>query len=187
MNIGLLFGSFNPIHKGHISVAEYFMKQDCIDEVWLVVTPANPFKDMSQTVSGDQRLEMCRLACNNTSISICDIEFGLPKPNYTYSTLQLLRDLHRDKKFSLIVGDDNIDTLNLWKNYKDIILNHEILVYPRDIKKEVEVNGAYQFFNEAPLIPWSSTSIREQIAEKGNITEMVPDSVMNYIQKNRLY
>ena len=187
MNVGLLFCSFNPIHKGHVTIAKYFEQLDVLDEVWIVVTPVNPFKEKDTTVSNIQRLEMCKLAVSGTNIKVSDVEFEMEAPNYTFVTLQLLRSMHADNKFSIIMGDDNLTSLHLWKNYEDIIYNHDIMVYPRgEGIGENELIHNYKRYN-APLLPWSSTSVRELLLAGKDVSEMIDHSVQTYISTNWLY
>ena len=187
MNIGLFFGSFNPVHNGHMAIAQYFEQSDVLDEVWMVVTPVNPFKDKTNDASDVHRLEMCKMAVENTNIKICEIEFEMEAPHYTYITLQLLRSMHTDHRFNIIIGDDNLSELHLWKNYEDIIVNHEIMIYPRgEGDTENERISNYSRYN-APLISWSSTSVRELIGRGEDVNEIIPLNVLTYIRDNALY
>jgi nicotinate-nucleotide adenylyltransferase len=132
MKIGLYFGSFNPIHIGHLVIANHIAEYSNLNEIWFVVTPHNPFKNKSSLLDNYQRLEMVYRATKDyKKLKPCDIEFNLPQPNYTINTLVYLQEKHPDLEFSLIMGEDNLKSFHKWKNYEVILENHDIYVYPR--------------------------------------------------------
>lgn len=189
--IGLYFGTFNPIHIGHIIIANFMVEFSDLDEVWLVVTPHNPFKKKSSLLDNHHRLEMVYLACEDyEKIKPCDVEFKLPQPNYTATTLVKLEEDHPTNQFCLIMGEDNLKSFHKWKNFEVILERHFIYVYPRISVGEVE----HQFKDhpkitrvEAPIIEISSTFIRNAIKEGKNVTTMFPPHVWEYIDKMNFY
>ena len=135
-NVGLYFGSFNPIHLGHLVIANHMVSRGGLDQVWIVVTPTSPFKLSDEMIPEEHRLQMVKLAiADNPYIFSSDIEFKLERPSYTADTLQHLRDKFPEVNFSVILGEDNYDNLHRWKNYKSIHENHRLLVYPRRLTK----------------------------------------------------
>ena len=200
--VGLYFGSFNPIHLGHLVIANHMVNRADLDEVWMVVTPTSPFKLDDEIISEEQRLQMVRLAvAENSCIYPSDVEFHLPRPNYTANTLRHLRSEHPQIEFSVIIGEDNFDNLHRWEEHEDIISNHRILVYPRRVSSPnippknapneggPTVVGKAQVvvFTEAPMIAISSSYIREAILDKQDIQYLLPDPVISYIGNNHLY
>lgn len=191
MNIGLYFGSFNPIHIGHLVIANHIAEYSTLDQVWFVVTPHNPFKKKSTLLDNYQRLEMVYLATKNyQKLKPCDIEFSLPQPNYTINTLVYLQEKYPDYKFSLIMGEDNLDSFHKWKNYDVILENHDIYVYPR----VSEANTSSQFDGhtkihhiDAPVMQLSSTFIRNAIKEGKNVKPMLPEHVWEYLDEMNFY
>lgn len=189
--IGLYFGTFNPIHLGHIIIANYIVEFSDLDEVWLVVTPHNPFKKKSSLLENHHRLEMVYLACEEYSkLKPCDVEFRLPQPNYTVVTLAKLEEDNPSIEFSLIMGEDNLKSFHKWKNYEVILERHKIYVYPRisaapaDDKLR-EHPGIIRV--EAPVIEISSTFIRNAVKEGKNITPMLHPKVWEYIDRMNFY
>lgn len=189
MKIGLFFGSFNPIHTGHMVIANHVANWSDVDEVWLVVTPQNPFKKRSNLAADYDRLHMVHLAIeDNFQLRATDIEFGLPKPSYTVDTLAHLKEKYPGHTFSLIMGGDNLANLHKWKNYQVILENHDILVYKRPNYELGELNGQPRVtILEAPLMEISSTFIRQSLAMKKSIRYLVPDSVRKYLEENPIY
>ena len=130
MNIGLFFGTFNPIHVGHLTIANHFVEHSNLDEVWLVVTPLSPFKKKSSLLDNHQRLEMVYRATEDyPKLRPSDIEFNLPEPNYTIHTLIYLKEKFPQHNFALIMGEDNLASFHKWKNYEEILKHHQIFVY----------------------------------------------------------
>lgn len=190
-NIGLYFGTFNPIHIGHLIIANHMVENSDLDEIWMVVTPHNPFKKKKSLLANIDRLEMVHLATKEyDKIRASDIEFTLPQPNYTVHTLAHISDKHSDKSFSLIMGEDNLKSFHKWKNYEVILENHNVYVYPRISEGKIET----QFDNHpkihkvnAPIIEISSTMIRNSIKNNKNVQPLLPKAVFNYIDKMLFY
>ena len=191
MNIGLFFGSFNPIHIGHLVIANHLVEHSNLDQVWFVVTPHNPFKKKSSLLDNYQRLEMVYRATKDyNTLKPSDIEFNLPQPNYTINTLVYLQEKYPDYKFSLIMGEDNLKSFHKWKNYELILENHHIYVYPRNSKghTETQFTDHKQIHNvEAPIMELSSTFIRNSIKEGKNIQPMLPEHVWEYLDEMNFY
>lgn len=191
MKIGLYFGTFNPIHVGHLIIANHFAEFTDLDEVWLVVTPHNPFKQKNSLLNDYHRLEMVYLATEDfPKLKPCDIEFKLQQPNYTIDTLVYLEEKYPMHQFALIMGEDNLNTFHKWKNYEVILECYGIYVYPRvsENKKENQLQNHPQInFVDAPVIEISSTFIRESIKNKKNTRPLLPEKVWNFIDKNGFY
>ena len=191
MKIGLYFGTFNPIHIGHLIIANHFAEYSGLDQIWMVVTPHNPLKNKQTLLDDYQRLQLVFLATEDYPESKpSDIEFKLSQPNYTVNTLAHLQDKHPNYAFSLIMGEDNLNSLHKWKNHEVILQNHEIYVYPR-ISSELE-NSIYKtnpkvHIIDAPIVEISSTFIRENIKNKKNVRPLMPEKVWEYIDHNNLY
>lgn len=191
MKIGLYFGTFNPIHIGHLTIANHLVENSELDQVWFVLTPQSPFKKKSSLLDDHQRLEMVYLATKDyNKLRPSDIEFGLKQPNYTIDTLTYLIEKFPQHEFSLIMGEDNLKSFHKWKNYEQILANHDILVYPRlsDGKVETQFNQHPKIFNiSAPIMELSSTFIRNEIKSGRNIRPMLPDKVWHYIDEMNFY
>ena len=197
MKIGLYFGTFNPIHVGHLIIANHFAEHTDLNQVWMVVTPHNPLKNKDTLLKDSTRLELVFLATEDyPKIKPCDIEFQLPQPNYTVNTLAHLQDKYPKNEFSLIMGEDNLKSFHKWKNYEVILENHDIYVYPRvDENGHSNSNGEkYGFkshpkvhFIAAPIVEISATFIRNSIKNKKNIQPLLPNKVWEYIDHNNLY
>ncbi|WP_310557201.1 nicotinate (nicotinamide) nucleotide adenylyltransferase [Flavobacterium sp.] len=191
MKIGLYFGTFNPIHIGHLIIANHMAEHSDLDQIWMVVTPHNPHKLKSTLLDDHHRLEMVHLATQDyAKIKPSDVEFKLPQPNYTVNTLAHLQEKYPQYEFSLIMGEDNLNSLHKWKNYEVILQNHSVYVYPRFNSGEIEE----QFINHskihrvgAPVIELSSTFIRESIKIGKNIQPLLPNSVWEYVDINNFY
>lgn len=190
-NIGLYFGSFNPIHIGHLILANYLAEHSDLDEIWLVVTPQNPFKDKKSLLDNASRLEMVSLSLKEyDKLKPCDIEFHLPQPNYTIDTLIHLEEKYPQHSFSLIMGEDNLKSFHKWKNYEVILSHYLIYVYPR--LSEGKVPDALQghehiVYIKTPIIELSATAIREDIAQGKDVRPMLPPQVWSYIDKWGFY
>lgn len=188
--IGLFFGSFNPIHTGHLIIANYMANYTSLDEVWLVVTPHNPLKKKDSLINQYDRLEMVNLAIENAEhIRSSTIEFNLPQPSYTVDTLTHLTERYPNKKFVLIMGSDNLVSLHKWKNYEVLLRDYRILVYPRpDYPAPPELAGHPAItITDTPLMEFSSTFIRKAVKDGRNIRYFVPDSVRAFIESKGLY
>lgn len=189
--IGLYFGSFNPIHIGHLVIANHLVENSDLDEIWLVVTPHNPFKKKKSLLDDHHRLELVRRACDGyEKLKPSDIEFKLPQPNYTINTLIYLSEKYPDYLFCLLMGEDNLNTFHKWKNYELILEQNPIYVYPRKTNNGHE----NQFTNhpdivhiDAPIMEISSTQIRNAIKEGKNIKPMLPTEVWEYIDEMNFY
>ena len=192
--IGLYFGSFNPIHIGHLVIANFVANHTDLDEVWMIVTPHNPHKDKGSLASEQHRLKMVQLATSdNLKVWAKDTEFHLPQPNYTINTLNHLTELHPEVHFTLMMGEDNLRSLHKWKSFQEIVSNHDILVYPRLLssgEKEFEehnLNMSRIKMCEAPVMNVSSTYLRGCIKNHKDIRYLVLDDVIQFISDNKLY
>lgn len=189
--VGLYFGTFNPIHIGHMIIANYMVEFSELDEIWMVVTPQNPFKKKSSLLDNNHRLELVYIACEKyPKLKPCDVEFKLSQPNYTINTLVQLEENYPALDFSLIMGEDNLKSFHKWKNYNVILERCFIYVYPRVSGGVVE----NQFKDhpkihrvEAPVVEISSTFIRKAIKSGKNITPMLPEKVWEYIDRMNFY
>ena len=187
--IGLFFGSFNPIHLGHLIIANNIVENTDINQIWFIVSPQNPLKNTNDLLDDTIRLKLVRLAIkNNNKFKASDIEFKLSKPSYTINTLKYLKSKHKTKDFVLIVGEDNLDSFEKWKDYREILNDYELYVYPRTNSK---ANKNLNFQNihkiNAPLIEISSTYIRENIKLNKSIRYLLPEVVRKEIEKNNYY
>ncbi len=189
MHIGLFFGSFNPVHVGHMVLANYMVEFTDIEKVWFVVSPHNPLKNKKSLLDQNQRLHMVNLAIGDSDLfKSNNIEFGLSQPSYTINTLAHLNEKYPQHTFSLIIGQDNLSSFHKWKNYEEIIKRFKLYVYPRpnaeasdlDLHKNV-------IMTEAPLIEISSTLIRNSLVQKKNVSFFLPESVWNYIDEMSFY
>ena len=191
MKIGLYFGTFNPIHIGHLIIANHMAEYSDLEQIWMVVTPHNPLKKKDTLLDDYQRLHLVNLATEDyPKIKPSDVEFKLPQPNYTVNTLAHLQDKFPSYEFSLIMGEDNLKSLHKWKNYEMILQNHEIYVYPRvssDLENLELKNHPKIHIINAPIVEISSTFIRENIKNKKNIQPLLPSKVWEYINHNNFY
>ena len=191
MKIGLFFGSFNPIHVGHLIIANHMVEYSDLDEVWMVVTPHNPFKKKNSLLDDHHRLQLVMRATEDyPKLKPSNIEFGLPQPNYTINTLVHLEEKYPEHDFNLIMGLDNLKSFKKWKNYERIIDEHELYVYPR-ISKVISDSDLIKHKNihiiEAPIVEISSTFIRKAIKEKKNIRALMPYSAWVYLDEMNFY
>lgn len=191
MKIGLYFGTFNPIHVGHLIIANHMAEHADLDQVWMVVTPHNPLKKKSTLLADHHRLEMVFLATEDfPKIKPSDIEFKLSQPNYTVNTLVHLEEKYPEHAFSLIMGEDNLKSFHKWKNYEAILAHHEIYVYPRlDTTAENPLfkNHSKIHLIDAPVVEISSTSIRENIKKGKNVLPLLTPKVWEYVDHNNFY
>lgn len=187
MKIGLYFGSFNPIHIGHLLVATHIREAAQLDEVWFIVSPQNPFKQMNELAEEQHRLEMVKLAIENVNyFKAIDIEFNLPKPSYTYITLKELTKKFSENKFHIIIGEDNVAKFKDWKEADWIMNNFDVLVYERKTENIKSNMSNLKFFN-LPLFDISSTEIRNRIRNNQPIKYFVTEKVNYYIESSKLY
>jgi nicotinate-nucleotide adenylyltransferase len=188
MNIGLYFGSFNPIHIGHLIIANHVLNETSINKVWFIVSPQNPFKESKTLLNEFDRLHLVRLATQDDNrIKCSDIEFNLPKPSYTSNTLTFLSEKHPEHQFSLIMGSDSYQNLDKWKNYETIINNYPVYVYKREgheIKKTFDKEAVIL---NAPIIQISASQIREHIRLAKSIRYLVPEIVREEIESRKFY
>ena len=189
MNIGLFFGSFNPIHIGHLAIANYMLEFSDLDEIWLIISPQNPLKNKKTLLNEYERFKMVELAlANNLKIKPNDIEFRLPKPSYTIDTLTYLSERNPKHNFVLIAGTDNFHSFHKWKNYEEILNQYNLYIYPRpgyDLGK-YQNHKSLKLIN-APIMEISSSFIRKAIKEGKDIRYFLPREVYNYIEKMNLY
>ena len=191
MKIGLYFGTFNPIHVGHLIIANHMAEHSDLQEIWMVVTPHNPHKQKNTLLDDRNRYHMVQLATEQyPKIKTSDIEFTLSQPNYTVNTLSHLKDKFPKHTFSLIMGEDNLNSLHKWKNYEYILENHDIYIYPR--LNSGEINEQFIGHKKihrvgAPVIELSSTFIRENIKNKKNVRPLLPEKVWEEIDYNNFY
>ena len=191
MKVGLYFGTFNPIHIGHLVIANHLAEYSDLNQIWFVVTPQSPFKIKQSMLDNYQRLEMVYRATKEyDKLKPSDIEFNLPQPNYTVNTLAYLQEKHPKYEFSLIMGEDNLKGLHKWKNYEWILLNHKIYVYPRlsegVIETKFEDHPHIQKI-DAPIMELSSTFIRNAIKQGKNVKPMLPEHVWEYLDEMNFY
>jgi nicotinate-nucleotide adenylyltransferase len=188
-NIGLFFGSFNPIHIGHLIIANIMVETTPLNKVWFVVSPQNPFKPSKGLLHEFDRYDMVRAAVyDNYKLEVSDVEFTLPKPSYTIHTLVYLSEKHPDKKFKIILGEDNLVNFTRWKNYERIVEDYGLYVYPRPgmqpspLKQHPNVTMV-----DAPLLDISATFIRACIRKGQSVRYLVPDGVEAIIRDKKFY
>jgi nicotinate-nucleotide adenylyltransferase len=189
MKIGLFFGSFNPVHSGHMVIAQYMAEFTDLEQVWLVVSPQNPLKPKATLLSDVHRLALVRHAVGYyRKLKASNIEFKLPQPSYTVVTLAHLKEKYPQHMFALILGSDNLETFHKWKNYEQILAENELYVYPR---KDSTGGSLLHHKNvkvvDAPLMEISASFIRNAIKEKKDVHYMMPEAVWNYIKEMNFY
>jgi nicotinate-nucleotide adenylyltransferase len=202
MKVGLFFGTFNPIHVGHLIIANHMAQLSELDQVWLVVTPHNPHKEKASLLADHLRLDMVRDAiAENTQLKVSDIEFHLPKPNYTISTLTHLSEKYPQHEFSLLIGEDNLRNFHKWFNWEKIIAQHRVFVYPRaedTFNKAAVLSGSEQsgiltghsnlvFVPDVPVLGISSSFIRKQLASAKDCSYLLTPAVQKFIDDRALY
>lgn len=190
MNIGLFGGSFNPIHNGHVRLAKSLLQEAALDEVWFLVSPQNPFKQNQQLLDDDKRLQLVRLALKEEpQLMASDFEFHLPKPSYTWNTLQALEQEYPERKFTLLIGGDNWEAFDKWYCYEDILKRYPIIVYPRAGSKvpDVKFQASDIQIVKTPLINISSTQIRQRLQEGKSVRGLVNTEVAMVIEQEHLY
>jgi nicotinate-nucleotide adenylyltransferase len=189
MKIGLFFGSFNPVHIGHLIIAEFMAAHTDLQKVWMVVTPHNPHKPKKTLARDHDRLHLVDISIkDNPKIQVSSVEFGLPKPSYTIDTLAFLKEKHPTYQFALIMGGDSLATLPTWKNSDLILRDHEIYVYKRpSFDLGVLATHPKVHFVDAPLLEISATMIREWIAAGKSVRYLVPEPVFEYLSQSNMY
>jgi nicotinate-nucleotide adenylyltransferase len=188
MKIGLYFGSFNPVHVGHLIIASHVANHTDLDQVWFVVSPQNPFKSPGRLLNEYNRLHMIKSAIDGEKkLRASSVEFKLPRPSYTVDTLAYLAEKHPEHRFSLVMGSDGFQNIDKWKNYSVILKNHSVYIYLRPGFDIGQTHGATLVTLNGPLLEISSTRIRELVREKKSIRYLVPDCVKEEIEGNGYY
>lgn len=203
MNVGLYFGTFNPIHVGHMVIASYMSEHTGLDQVWLVVTPQNPLKSKKSLLQDSHRLALVREAVDESpKLKASDIEFGLSKPNYTTNTLAHLIEKYPKHTFSLIMGEDNLRNFHKWRNYEHILKEHQIFVYPRVLTLQEQSEGTIinnsqieklkkeknvVFCEGAPVMKISASFIRQAIKEGKDVRFLLTEPVHKYVEEMHFY
>ena len=188
MKIGLYFGSFNPIHNGHLIIANHILNETDLNKIWFVVSPQNPLKQSTTLLNSYDRLHLVSKAIENDNrMKASDIEFHLPKPSYSATTLAYLKEKYPEYEFSIIMGSDSFQNLVKWKNYQSIIENNPLIIYKRpgfDITNNI---GAHLTIMDAPLLEISASYIRELVKKNKSIKYLVPEIIEQEVQNNRFY
>ena len=191
MKVGLFFGTFNPIHIGHLIIANYMVEFSDLDEVWFVVTPLSPFKQKKSLLNNHHRLALANIAVETyPKLKTSDIEFKLPQPNYTINTLIHIEEKYPNHQFCLIMGEDNLKGFHKWKNYETILKNYELYVFPRISENPTNqqlVDHPKIHKIDAPIVQISSTFIRKSIKNNMDIRPMLSENVWNYIDEMNFY
>lgn len=188
MKIGLYFGSFNPIHIGHLIIASHVLNQTDVQQIWFVVSPQNPFKQENSLLNEYHRLHLVQLAVeDDTRLKAADIEFKLPKPSYTIDTLVYLKEKYPQHEFTIIMGSDSFQNLPKWKNAPLLISDYSFIVYNRPGFEVSNQHGANLTILDAPLLTISATHVRDNIKAGKTILYLVPEKVREYIEANKYY
>ena len=188
MKIGLFFGSFNPIHVGHLIIANHILNETDLERIWMVVSPHNPLKAEKTLLNEYHRLHLVQLAtANDNRIKASDIEFSLSKPSYTCDTLIHLQEKYPDHQFSVIMGADSFQNIDRWKNYTFITKHYPIYIYNRPGHQIENTHDAKIIFLEAPQLPISATQVRSMVREGKSIRYLVPDAVLDEIERGGYY
>ena len=196
MNIGLYFGTYNPIHVGHLIIANHMVDYTELDQVWLVVSPQNPFKTKITLLEDYHRLALINIAIEgNKKLKASNIEFDLPKPSYTIDTLAYIKEKHPEYSFSIIMGEDNLRSFHKWKNYEQILENHNIFVYPRVLTEQEDSSTPAALKNHpkitiakgAPLMKISASFVRNAIKDKKDVQYLLTEPVFTYLKEMHFY
>jgi nicotinate-nucleotide adenylyltransferase len=190
MRVGLFFGSFNPIHVGHLVIGDYMVHFAGLDEVWFVVSPQNPFKEKETLLDEHHRLQMVRLACiDNPVLKACDVEFSMPRPSYTFDTLQRLTELYPFHEWIILMGSDTAAGLSGWKENERLLKDYDMYVYPRfgDRFEKPAPETRMTIFSDVPVMQVSATFIRSAISQDRPVRYLLPMRVEEYIRANALY
>ncbi len=188
MKTGLYFGSFNPVHIGHLIIASYIVNNTELEQVWFVVSPQNPFKVSATLLNEYHRLHLVKLATeDNNQLKASDVEFKLPRPSYTVDTLAYLKEKYPQHEFFIIMGSDGLQNIEKWKNYEQLIKDNPFIIYKRPGFEITPIKGANMITVDAPLLEISATTIRRLIKEGKSIRYLVPDKVMDEIEKTGYY
>ena len=195
--IGLYFGTFNPIHVGHLIISNYMVGYTNLDEIWFVVSPLNPLKKKESLLEDYHRLNLVRIAIEqNPKLKACDEEFNLPIPSYTINTLTYLKEKYLDYEFNLIMGEDNLRSFKKWKNHEKILKSHHLYVYPRVLtaQEEIDNDSEKNTFNhpkiikcDAPIMKISSSFIRKAISENKDVRYLLTPEVFKYVDEMNFY
>lgn len=186
--VGIFGGSFNPVHKGHVMLAQFLSQSQYLDEVWLTLSPQSPFKHSNELLDDVHRLKMLQLATKGIEgVKVCDIELSMPHPSYTINTLVKLSQQYPDYDFRLVIGGDNWNVFDRWKDFQRIIDEYGVVVYPRPGYELKPIRDNNVVVIEAPLMDVSSTEIREDLINSKEKCDMLPHEVWDYIKKNNLY
>lgn len=181
---GLFFGSFNPLHNGHLAIARCLLEKGCCREIWFVISPQNPWKKDLALLPEQLRLEIVQAAvAGDSRMFACDIEFSMHRPSYTYLTLEALARHYPEKNFALIIGEDNFERFHLWKNYEEILARYPVFVYPRPGFEPPATTPEGVKLVSAPLWAVSSSEIRQKVREGKDISADVPPSVVNLVER----
>jgi len=189
MKIGLFFGSFNPVHIGHMIIANHMVEYTDLSQVWMVVSPHNPLKEKTSLARDSDRLHLVRLAIgDNPKIRVSNVEFSLPVPSYTIDTLTYLREKYPKKQFSLIMGGDNLESIEKWKNYEVLLSDYDIYIYQRPgFENKKYADNPRITIVDAPMLDISATFIRNAIKSGKSVRYLVPDEVFEYLENSVLY
>ncbi len=188
MLIGLYFGSFNPVHNGHLIIASHILNTGLADEIWFVVSPQNPFKNSAGLLNQNHRLHLVQVAIDGElNMKASNIEFKLPKPSYTITTLTYLQEKYSKQQFAIVMGSDGFQNIGKWKNAEAILNNYQIIIYRRPGFVINEQQPERIHIVDAPLLEISSTHIRTLIREKKSIRYLVPDAVKKEIEEENYY
>lgn len=190
LKVGLYFGSYNPIHIGHLAIANYMVEYTAIDQLWFVVSPQNPHKLKANLLDDYQRLELVRRAIDDDDrFRVSNVEFNLPKPSYTVDTLAYLKDQHPNYDFVILMGSDNLENFHKWKNYEVILENYGVIVYPRPgfDKSKVQVHKNISIASGVPLMEISASFIRKAIKNEKDVRHFLPYKTWQYIDEMNFY